>query len=260
MDARTRCPLPSRGLISKPGRPGVSQGRVQHADREKVVAVTREATAGASAHPYLTARREWDERYGDAIARAYSWRLAAFASLAVAAIAVLGVVYISAQPKTKPYVVALDQLGEPVAFARPTSGSAVAQRILLAQLANWVWNSRTVLSDPTAEKTLLHKVYAMAGADAAGFLNRYYAAHPPFGDFSVAVTITSVLPTSENTWQVSWDEQRSENDQPQAVAHWKAEITTGIDPKLAENPRVLLDNPLGIFVRAVAWTAVVSGE
>jgi len=214
----------------------------------------------ASAHPYLAARREWDERYGDAIARAYSWRLVAFASLAVTAIAVLGVVYIGAQPKTKPYVVALDKLGEPVAFAQPAAGSAVAPRILQAQVASWVWNARTVLSDPAAEKSLLRKVYAMAGVDAAGFLNRYYAAHPPFGGFSVAVTITSVLPTSGNTWQVNWDEQRSENGQSRAVAHWKAEITTGIDPKLAENPRVLLDNPLGVFVRAIAWTPVVGGE
>jgi len=233
---------------------------VLRTDREEAIAATDGLAASAGEHPYLAARREWDERYGDAIARAYSWRLAAFASLAVAAIAVLGVVYIGAQPKTKPYVVALDKLGEPVAFARPAAGSAVAQRILQAQVANWVWNARTVLSDPAAEKTLLRKVYAMAGVDAAGFLNRYYAAHPPFGDFSVAVTITSVLPTSANTWQVSWDEQRSENGQPQAVAHWKAEITTGIDPKLAESPRVLLDNPLGIFVRAIAWTPVVGGE
>jgi len=235
-------------------------GELSHAEGDEAVAVTGEpAAAGSSAHPYLAARREWDERYGDAIARAYSWRLAAFSSLVVAAIAVVGVVYIGAQPKTKPYVIALDKLGDPVAFARPAAGSPVAQRILEAQLANWVWNARTVLSDPEAEKALLRKVYAMAGADVAGFLNRYYTAHPPFGDFSVAVTITSVLPMSPHTWQVSWDEERSENGQVEAVEHWKAEITTGIDPKLAGNPRVLLDNPLGIFVRALAWTAVVGG-
>ncbi|WP_276709048.1 VirB8/TrbF family protein [Thiomonas arsenitoxydans] len=47
----------------------------------------------AEANPYLNARREWDERYGDALARAKTWRLAAFASLAVAAIAVAGITY-----------------------------------------------------------------------------------------------------------------------------------------------------------------------
>lgn len=212
-----------------------------------------------SAHPYLSARREWDERYGDAIARAYSWRLAAFASLAVAATAVLGVLYIGAQPKIEPYVVALDKLGEPIAFAHPATGSAVSQRILEAQVASWVWDARTVLSDAAAQKTLLRKVYAMAGADAAAFLNRYYSEHPPFGDFSVAVTVTSVLPTSRDTWQVSWDEERSEHGQALPRTHWKGQITTGMDLKLAESPRVLLDNPLGIFVRALAWTPVVGG-
>jgi type IV secretory pathway TrbF-like protein len=218
-----------------------------------------EPTTTSSAHPYLAARREWDERYGDALARAYSWRLAAFGSLAVAAIAVLGAVYIGAQPKIKPYVIALDRLGDPVAFAQPVAGRAVEQRVLEAQVAGWVWNARTVLPDSAAQKTLLRKVYAMAGADVAGYLNRYYSEHPPFGDFSVAVTITSVLPTSHDTWAVSWDEQKRQNGQPQATEHWKAQITTGIDAKLAQNPRVLLDNPLGIFVRALAWTPVVGG-
>jgi type IV secretory pathway TrbF-like protein len=33
--------------------------------------------------PYLAARQEWNERYGDYIARARNWRRAAFAALAV---------------------------------------------------------------------------------------------------------------------------------------------------------------------------------
>ena len=71
----------------------------------------------AEANPYLNARREWDERYGDALARAKSWRYAAIGALAVAAIAVTGVVFIGAQSKIKPYVVAIDKMGNPVAMA-----------------------------------------------------------------------------------------------------------------------------------------------
>ena len=47
-----------------------------------------------SANPYLEARREWDERYGDALSRAHHWRLAAFAALSLAGVAVLGVAYV----------------------------------------------------------------------------------------------------------------------------------------------------------------------
>ena len=47
------------------------------------------STTGTSAAendtPYLSARREWNERYGDYIARARNWRGAAFAALAISA-------------------------------------------------------------------------------------------------------------------------------------------------------------------------------
>jgi len=212
----------------------------------------------AEANPYLNARREWDERYGDALARAKSWRYAAIGALTVAAIAVTGVVFIGAQSKIKPYVVAIDKMGNPVAMAQPVSGGAVDQRIIEAQVANWIWNARTVIPDPAAQKTLIHRVYAMASSDAAAYLNTYYAAHPPFGDFTVNVTITSVLPVSKDTWQVGWDEMRVTGGQPQPVEHWRANVTTGVDPKLAESPQVMLDNPLGLFVKNVTWTQVFS--
>ena len=212
----------------------------------------------AEANPYLNARREWDERYGDAIARAKSWRYAAIGALAVAAIAVTGVVFIGAQSKIKPYVVAIDKMGNPVAMAQPVSGGAVDQRIIEAQVANWIWNARTVIPDPAAQKTLIHRVYAMASSDTAAYLNGYYSKHPPFGDFTVSANITSILPVSNDTWQVGWDEVRVNGGQPQPVEHWKADVSTGIDPKLAESPQVMLDNPLGLFVKNVTWTQVFS--
>ena len=66
------------------------------------------SSAGTPEHghnPYLDARREWDERYGDALARASNWRRAAFAALAVALVAVVGIAHIGAQSKIEPYVI-----------------------------------------------------------------------------------------------------------------------------------------------------------
>ena len=212
----------------------------------------------ADANPYLNARREWDERYGDALSRARNWRMAAFASLAIAGVAVLGITYIGAQSKIKPFVVAIDKMGNPIAMAQPVTGGAINQRIVEAQVANWLWNARSVLSDPAAQKILIGRVYAMLGSDAAGYLNQYYSAHPPFG-YVANVTITSVLPISRDTYQINWDEVTVQNGQTQPAQHWKANITTAQDPKLADNPQVMLDNPLGLFIKNVTWTPVVSG-
>ena len=155
-------------------------------------------------NPYLNARREWDERYGDQIARAKSWRAAAFASLAVAGIAVVGIAIIGSQSKIKPFVVTIDKLGDPIAMAQPVTGSAIDQRIIEAQLANWIWNARTVIPDQVAQKNLIDKVYAMTSSAAATYLNQYYSQHPPFGDFTVNAQVNSILPISKDTWQISW--------------------------------------------------------
>ena len=212
------------------------------------------------ATPYLNARREWDERYGDALSHARSWRFAALASIAVAGLAVAGVSYIGAQSKIQPFVVAIDQMGSPVAIAQPTGGSAVSQRILIAQIANWIWNARTQLSDPAAQKVLIDQVYALSSADTGKYLNGYYKAHSPFTDDGsvVRVNVTSALPVSENTYQVTWVESRAQPGQTVTTQNWKANLTLGIDPKLADKPQVALANPLGIFIKSLTWTQVLN--
>ena len=54
------------------------------------------------ATPYLNARREWDERYGNLVTRAKTWQLVAIGSLAVAGIASAGIAYIGSQSKISP--------------------------------------------------------------------------------------------------------------------------------------------------------------
>lgn len=212
-------------------------------------------------NPYLNARREWDERYGDSIARARTWRYAAFASIGVAILAVAGVSYIGAQSKVKPFVVALDGIGNPIAMAQPSGGSAVSQRIIEAQVSNLIWNARTQLADQAAQKILLDRVYAMLSTDSAAYLNEYFKTHSPFdggSGMTTSVEISSILPISENSFQINWKESKFNTSQPMGSSLWKANVTVGIDPKLADKPEVMLSNPLGIYVKSINWTQVLS--
>jgi type IV secretion system protein VirB5 len=214
-----------------------------------------------SSNPYLNARREWDERYGDFIARARNWRYAAFGVLAIAAMAVGGVVWIGSQSKIQPYVVQVDQLGGPVAVAMPVRDSqqAVTQRVAEALVSNWIWNARTVLGDANGQKVLIDRVYAMTGSNAAAYLSAWYRSNPPFGAYTRVAYITSVLAISKDTYQVTWDETKTQFGQQGATERWKANVTTGIDPKLAESPKVSLASPMGLYVREVSWTQVFAG-
>ncbi len=210
--------------------------------------------AGTAENPYLSARREWNERYGDYIARARNWRRAAFAALAVSLVLSIGVVWEAAQSKVVPYVVEVDKLGDAVAVGRADRAASADSRVLKAQLAAWIVDVRSVSSDPLAEKSALARVYALTAATATIFLNDYYRQHSPFGQSrTVAVSVDAVLPISNQTYQLQWTEDaRDFQGRDIGTMHWLASITLAVDPPSDE--RGVLSNPLGLYVTGISWT------
>jgi type IV secretion system protein VirB5 len=85
---------------------------LEHVDRGK--SRTHSDAAGRS-NPYLAARREWDERYGDLITRARNSRLMALLSGLIALMATTGIVWLSVRSHVVPFVVLVDNLGRSVA-------------------------------------------------------------------------------------------------------------------------------------------------
>ena len=212
------------------------------------------ADAAENDTPYLSARREWNERYGDYIARARNWRGAAFAALAISAVLALGVVWEAAQNKIVPYVVEVDKLGDAVAVARADRATPADARVIKAQLGGWIVDVRSLSSDPTAEKTALARTYALTAATATTFLNDYYRQHSPFGPTrTVAVSVNAVLPVSDRTYQIQWSEDaRDFQGRDIGTTHWLASLTIAFDPPSDE--RGILSNPLGLYVTGITWT------
>ncbi|MGA8535658.1 MAG: conjugal transfer protein TrbF [Candidatus Tumulicola sp.] len=212
------------------------------------------ADAAALETPYLSARREWNERYGDYIARARSWRWAAFGALALSLVLAIGVVWQGAQSKVVPYVVEVDKLGDAVAVARADRATPADVRVIKAQLAAWIVDVRSVSSDPLAQKAALSRSYAMTAATATRFLNDYYRQHSPFNqNRTVAVSVDAVLPISTQTYQIQWSEDgRDLQGRNLATTHWLASVTVAFDPPTDE--RGVLSNPLGLYVTGISWT------
>jgi len=212
------------------------------------------ADAASLETPYLSARREWNERYGDYIARARSWRWAAFSALAVALVLAVGLVWQGAQSKVVPYVVEVDRLGDAVAVARADRAAPADVRVIKAQLAAWIVDVRSVSSDPLAQKASLSRSYTMTAATATLFLNDYYRQHSPFNqNRTVAVSVDAVLPISKQTYQIQWSEDgRDLQGRNLATTHWLASVTVAFDPPTDE--RGVLSNPLGLYVTGISWT------
>jgi type IV secretion system protein TrbF len=240
--SRRRSPLMDRGKVI-PARPPVeTRGELEH----------------CQLNPYVEARREWNERYGDYIQQTYHWRLTAVVCAVVALISVSGIVYIGGRSKVVPYVVEVDKLGQTAAVARADQSAVVDPKVVRASLARFIADWRTVTVDRVAQKEAIDRLYAMLpnGSVALGKINEYFRAHNPFviaGSRSVAVAITNLLPISDETWQIEWQEvTRDSRGDVQYSVRLKASLIVGITPPTDES--LILLNPLGVYITDLNWS------
>lgn len=211
--------------------------------------------------PYLAARREWDERYGDLITRARNWRtVAVFCSLA-ALLAVGGVVWLSARSHIVPFVVLVDNLGRPVASGIAEQATVSDDRLRRASILAWVENLRLVTTDGIAQRKAIDHVYAQiaSGSEAQAFVSEFYRSAQPFQraqSETVAIEVNSVLPTSDRTFEVDWVETtRDLYGTIKATDRWKGSFSIALNPPTDE--RLARINPLGVYITNITWAKVL---
>lgn len=222
---------------------------------------TKGSSSPASHNPYLDARREWNERYGDYIARAKNWRMMAFGVLAVCLVQTVGLVVMATQNKIVPYVVEVDKLGMPVPVARADVMGKVDERVVKALLARFISDVRGVVSDGIAQRQMIERVYSMLsnGTRALAIINEFYKADPPFAKAatsSVSVEVNSVIPVTDKTWQIEWEETtRNTSGGITNKLRWKANVTLAFTTPT--NERQIRVNPVGVFITDLSWSQVL---
>ena len=216
---------------------------------------------GAPFNPYVAARREWDERYGDIITRAKNWRFMAVLSAMATLVAVVGIVVLSARTKVVPFVVAIDSLGRTVAAGPAEVTTTTDERLKKAVLFTWIEELRLVTTDSFAQRKAIDRVYAhlAMGSEAQAFVTAFYRGDPPQKrgqTQTVSIDVKSILPNSNRTYEIEWIETTHDlNGGILATDHWKGSFTIALNPPGEE--RLMRVNPLGIYVTDAAWTRVL---
>src|SRR5258708_35561742 len=212
-------------------------------------------------NPYLAARREWDERYGQFITRARNWRTMAVICALVALIATGGMLWQSARSRVIPFVVLVDSLGRPIASGLAEQASVGDDRLRRAVIQDWIENVRMVTTDGIAQRRGIDHVYAYiaSGTNAQAFISDFYRNDPPFKRAqtgTVAVEVKAVLPTSDRTFEVDWVETtRDLFGSIKSTDHWKGSFTIALDAPTDERQARI--NPLGLYVTAASWAKVL---
>ena len=217
-------------------------------------------TAG-SYNPYLAARREWDERYGDQITRARNWRNVAVLCALVALAAVSGVVWLSVRSRIVPFVVVTDSLGRPVASGLADQASPANEQLKRSTVIEWIENLRLVTTDGVAQRRAIDRVYAHIanGSPAQNFISDFYRNNQPFTRAqteTVSVDVQSVLPDSEETFEIEWVETiRDLYGTVKEKDRWKGVFNIALNPPKEEGLARI--NPLGIYVTQASWSRVL---
>ena len=212
--------------------------------------------------PYIRARQEWDERFGDQIKSRNNWRLAAFLSMATALVCVAGMVAIGYRSNTVPYVVALDDVGRAVPVIPAKQVAVKDVRLQEAVVARWVTNLRTVIADAVAQRRLVDEVYAETGQNspASATITEFYSKSSPFDLLTketVDASVESIVQQSPKTYEVAWTEvTRDLYGNLMASHRYRASVS--VVTQEVTDARQALVNPLGLYVTNLTWGEVVS--
>lgn len=207
-------------------------------------------------NPYLNAREEWLERYGSYIKRAAQWRMAAFLCLIITAISITGNVFQATQAKVVPYIVQVDDLGKAAAVSRADMAGATPQRVIQAEIANFITNWRTVTADIDLQKKMIDRLSFFAAGSAKGVLKQWFEQNNPYevakkGNL-IHVEIKGLpLPISQDSYRVEWTETTRSHAGVELDRHtYEATLTIQLQPPTSD--AVVIKNPGGVFVTAIA--------
>lgn len=212
--------------------------------------------------PYQKAAQVWDERIGSARVQARNWRLMAFGCLALAIGLSGGVVWKAGRSTVTPYVVEVDALGEVRAVGPAISAYEPTDAQIAYHLARFIENVRSLSIDPIVVRRNWLRAYDFATDRAANSLNEYARENDPFtrvGQRTVTVEVTSVVRSSDTSFELRWREQAFENGTLAGTTRHTAVLAIVLQRPRTEE--ALSKNPLGIYVHGLNWSRdLISGD
>jgi type IV secretory pathway TrbF-like protein len=207
--------------------------------------------------PYLNARREWNERYGDYITSANRWRITAIISISIAFLSVMGVIYFGSQNKLIPYIVEVNHEGKTLDVKMAEQLSGLDERVIRSQLGRFLHLWRTVTTDISLQRQSAFDVYTLlaGGSPAHVALNEWFKANEPFSRAAkktISVDIRQILKITDETYRVEWVEKsRLRNGKKEPDTHWAATINVVFGEI---NPKIMLTNPIGMYIKELDFS------
>lgn len=205
--------------------------------------------------PYQKAKQVVDNRLGSALVRGKNWRMAFFGQTALCAMLAGGFIWQGAQATITPYVIEVDNSGGVKAIGPANASFNPSDAQIAHQLARFIKNVRSVSIDPIVLRENWLNAYNYATDQAAITLNTYANENDPFTDIgqrSVTVDVSSIVRSSQDSFEVRWRETSFRNGAPLGTQTFTASLSIITEPPT--DAETLHRNPLGLYVHGLNWS------
>ncbi|UTO27673.1 conjugal transfer protein TrbF [Bartonella harrusi] len=222
------------------------------------MSTTEDSVKNKPSNPYISARKEWMERYGDYVHAANNWRLATFGMIIITAVSVGAFIWKANEQTVVPYIVQTNSVGEVTHLSKANIASKPNTTHIRAALRNWLIGARTVYVDMRAEQDLINQTYSMTLPQSPAFsmLVEYHKQNDPYSraaNETVEVQVNAIVPVSNDTWQIEWTEKtRTRTGAIINTKLWQASATVILATPRTEQQMMI--NPIGLYVKQFSWT------
>lgn len=212
-------------------------------------------------HPVFSAEtdpRKYD-LYFDLAKSKDNWRKAFFICAALLLLVTCSFTIMAFSVKWVPYGIVIDDLGRTIDMGPLEELRGNDERLLRAQLIEWLKDIRTISSDPYILEGTIEEAFTMLTADVAGRLNQEFSL--PENDprnlarqWRRTVQVSSLIPTDDTRrrWKIEWVETLIPvgGGSTHRTA-WEAFLTLEFHPPTRKE--LIPINPLGIYLTELNW-------
>lgn len=216
-------------------------------------------------NPYLNARKKHNEYEWGLISLRHLWQVVGIFGLFIGLGGMGGMIFIGSQSKFIPYVIEVDKLGQTLAVSVADKAAPADPRIVSSLLARAITLARMVTPDVVVQRNAIFELYAsLDSSDPAALkMQEYLGSDSETSPFkraakeTVDVQITSVIPQSDETWQVDWLETVRARGDGSIISRFRMRALIRIyvvPPTNRTSEEQIRKNPLGIFIKDFNWS------
>lgn len=210
------------------------------------------------ANPYITAQREWDERFAFHAATAQRFFRIGLAGLFVGGVGLGFGIWAASRSEYVPYLVRVDDLGRTEALIQPETLEAWPATVIKRELQVFIERSRSIPADRAVLERNLWRLYRFMRTDSQAYrvLSETYQAEGTnpvvrWNQESVFVRVTAVSFAGGNSWRVEWSERTRARQTGETLSEDRYVGVLVLGPQAQVGREALEINPLGLMVENI---------